>query len=189
MILDKFKIAGLGAVVFSLAAMTSCQAGKLYNRHKTIVAVSAERDGVIQWADSTCALTVADFKIVAVDPKTKKPVETDRQNWGRACFAEIRRLVAFERDTLKATNGVLAARIVEDLKAAERDRDTAQQAARNASAALTRLRRARANVQPDKVGADYWAALDASAGLLDHDPAGPADPGRGGGGDAAQPAG
>jgi hypothetical protein len=155
-------VAGQGRWLLLLAVAAAAATLYAWGAH-----VRAERDGLIAWADRTCAATAVPFAASAVDPAT--PVGTVLvYPRGTRCEAEIRALVAFRHDAAISTARLLADAIAEQDAKRTRDVATAARAARDARAAATIMENANAKVGPDdRVGRDWFDALNRTAGLRD----------------------
>lgn len=112
----------------------------------------ADRDSLIAWADTACASAGAEFQ-----PEDGKRGET--------CAARLRDLAKFEHDTLQASNTVMADAMAQRDRKAAADLAAATRNANAAAAAAQRMEQANANLSDDRVGADWFGALNAVAGL------------------------
>lgn len=112
----------------------------------------ADRDSLIAWADTSCASAGAEFQ-----PEGGKRGET--------CAARLRDLAKFQRDTLQASNTVMADAMAQRDRKAAADLAAATRNANAAAAAAQRMEQANAHVSDDRVGADWFSALNAAAGL------------------------
>lgn len=96
-----------------------------------------------------------------------------RRNYGKACLAEVRTLMAFKSEALASRQKLLeahqreqAAKVAADAERAASDRAKAGKARRNMEAAD-------AAVRDDRVGADWFARLNELGGLRDGEEARP----------------
>jgi len=126
----------------------ACAAAALYAWGAT---GRADRANLITWAATACASAGAKFE--GDGPRGKK------------CAARVNQLARFERETLAASSAVLADAMIERDRKSAADLAAATRNANTAAAAAQIMEQANATVSHDVVGADWFSALNAVAGL------------------------
>lgn len=107
------------------------------------------------WADVTCALTGFVFRAP----------DMTRSSWGSACQARVQYLVKFEKDTKDARAKAQQQHATDQAKKAADDLTAARKAAMSAAQAAKRMEKANAAVQDNRVGAEWFGALNELGGL------------------------
>jgi hypothetical protein len=131
---------------------------------RSLAAMTGDRDQLVTLGEKICG-------VVGLPLKAPK-----RADWGRACFDQVVDLQKFRNDASDQTNQILIdnhdtqlAKMKDDLARALRDKSLAFKA-------LDALKEAATHVpESNEVGADYYRALNRTAGLRDTpltDPAG-----------------
>lgn len=123
---------------------------------RSLEAMTAERDGLVDWADKLCGVVGEPFR------------QEKRQEWGQRCFAQVVNLQAFRLRATDQTNAALVANLNAQLTKKEADLKRAQRDKALAFQALDALAEASAHVPAtNEVGPDYYRALNRTAGLRD----------------------
>jgi len=129
--------------------------------------VSRERDQLLGFARVACATAGTEFD-ASVEQRVNakgKPV-TVKLKRGEACSKRTRELAAFERDATKASNTALAGALQEHANKSEADASAAARDAAAAERAAQRMEQAdNAIPKDDRVGPDWFDALNGLAGL------------------------
>jgi hypothetical protein len=124
--------------------------------------VKHDRDALLAFANVTCAAAGAEFEASAV-LEGKKTVKHKR---GELCLVRVRYLSQLERDTLKASNSGLAAALDDHARKSEADASAAARSAAAAAAASHNMeRQENAIAQDNRVGPDWFDAINRLAGL------------------------
>lgn len=147
-------VAAAVAATIALGATASMYFAKLGAEAAQRVAV-ADRDSIARWGDITCALTGTVYRAK----------DTKRSDWGKACQGRIQYLAKFEADTVNGTNQVLNDRLKRQSDKAAADLAAAVKAASRTERAAARMEKANAGIQEDRVGGEYFAALNELGGL------------------------
>lgn len=117
-----------------------------------------------RWAEVACASAGEPFVHVDhTDPATGK--QAKRLKRGVACAARVGDLAKFERETNSETAGVLVGALEAREGKTNADAASAARDAKAARAASERLEKEDAAVQGDRVGGDWFDALNGAAGL------------------------
>lgn len=113
--------------------------------------VRSERDSAYAWRERTCATVGVNVK--APDFKRGQ------------CIARVTALATFERDTLAASNSKMGEALEDGRRRSGADLVAARDAAREARAAAESMEKANASITDDRVGGDWFAALNRTGGL------------------------
>lgn len=129
--------------------------------------VARERDQLRGFAAVACATAGAPFdasvdQVQGADGKLR----TVKRKRGELCQARMLALAAFERDATKASNRALAGALEQHATKSEADASAAASNAAAAVSAARRMEQAENDVpQDDRVGRDWFDALNELAGL------------------------
>lgn len=143
----------------------------------TLLAVAAAAAGLYAWgalahadaralerqAELICG--VAGSQFVAAPPKPG--AHARKADRGKACLERVRVLATFERETNTGTAEVLTSAMRDRNRKTQLDAQRAAGDAAATRAALERMEAQDAAIQSDKVGADWFGAVNHLAGLRD----------------------
>jgi len=128
--------------------------------------VQRQRDELEQFARLACASAGADFDQVAVDvPAGKGRVKKVKRQRGELCLGRVRHLAAFELDATMASNTALAGALQQHATKSEADASAAANDAAAAAAAAQKMEQIENGIQGDRVGDDWFDAINGLAGL------------------------
>lgn len=112
-----------------------------------------ERDRVLAWRERVCAAGG-----INVRAATYKQGD---------CIDRVIALSAFQRDALAASNSLQARALADGAAKSGRDLEQMRVAAQAARSAAETMEKVNAQVEGDRVGADWFAALNRTGGLRD----------------------
>ena len=120
--------------------------------------VSAQRDRLAGWIDIACASAGTPWLVTADAPRTLQP--------GQICQLRIAALSKFEADTARASAAALAAAAVARDAKTVTDTHAARRNTAKARATTVRMETIDAQLKTDHVSADWFAAFNDAAGLV-----------------------
>jgi len=128
--------------------------------------VQRERDQLEQFATLACATAGAEFD-ATVDQRlnAKGKAITVVHKRGELCLGRVRHLTAFELEATKASNSALAGALQQHATKSEADASSAAHDAATAAAAAQKMEQIENDIQGDRVGDDWFDAINGLAGL------------------------
>lgn len=153
----KFASFGLAGVLLVGAIGSAWKMGDLRRERedaeKATAVVTADRDEIVTWAERACALVIRPFKA------------EKREDWGKACFVEIARIAAFEKDVDRATADAVTQHLNDQTQRANDAAVAANRSAATARRALQNMEKVNDAVVEDRVDGLWFGSFNDTAGL------------------------